>query len=465
MTVIDQAPGTAPDALEGERSVHARFAVGALWSVGGAVVSRGLTLIGFVLAGRLLGAAGFGEVSMIQNTQGLFGVLAGGSLGLAATKFVAEYSAVDRAKAGRCCALALLIAVISGGVGALVLAVCAETIATSVLNAPHLVTELRVATGLLLFGAISGVQTGAIAGLGEFRALALLASVRGACLVAALLAGIWLADVLGAVLGLVLTEAVAVAANCIVLRRLMPRPRAGGATCETAWKEFGAVCRFGGLAVLGSIATTLALWTGNVLLVRQPDGYAALGLFNAAERWRLLLLFLPASLSPIILSMLSHLHGRADWAGYRHLLGINLWVGAVTVLVPAVAIVALAPLAMSLFGEEYRQGATTLVILAASAVAVVFNNLLGQVLVSKGAIWWRAALDVFLAGVLVLVAWAVVPLWRDQGLALAHLIAYAATAVALIVPVAIYLRPPPGEPILEMATRQRASACGGAGDC
>ena len=45
----------------------------------------------FVLAGRLLGTAGFGEVGMIQSTQGLFGVLAGAGLGLAATKYVAEY--------------------------------------------------------------------------------------------------------------------------------------------------------------------------------------------------------------------------------------------------------------------------------------------------------------------------------------------------------------------------------------
>jgi O-antigen/teichoic acid export membrane protein len=142
--------------------------------------------------------------------------------------------------------------------------------------------------------------------------------------------------------------------------------------------------------------------------------------------------------------MLSHLHGR-DRAGYRQLLGVNLWVGVVLVLLPALAIVALATPAMSVFGDEYRQGAMTLAILAASAVAVVGNNVLGQVLVSKGAIWWRAALDILLAGVLLLVAWQLVPLWRDQGLALAHLLAYGVTAVVLLLPVAFYLRQPGGE--------------------
>ena len=65
------------------------FAAGVYWSLLGAVVSRGLTLVATVLAARTLGAEGFGELGMIQNTQGLFGVLAGAGLGLAATKFVA----------------------------------------------------------------------------------------------------------------------------------------------------------------------------------------------------------------------------------------------------------------------------------------------------------------------------------------------------------------------------------------
>jgi Polysaccharide biosynthesis protein len=71
-------------------SVAMHFAIGAFWALVGAVVLRGLTLASSVLAGRLLGTTGFGEVGMIQSTQGLFGIVAGTGLGLAATKFIAE---------------------------------------------------------------------------------------------------------------------------------------------------------------------------------------------------------------------------------------------------------------------------------------------------------------------------------------------------------------------------------------
>jgi O-antigen/teichoic acid export membrane protein len=405
------------------------FAKGAFWALVGAAVSRGLTLASSVLAGRLLGTTGFGEVGMIQSTQGLFGVVAGAGLGLAATKFVAESRSVDPARTARCVSRAGAIALVSGTVMGLVLLALSGVLATSVLSAPHLTLELQVAAALVLFGTINGVQTGALVGLGDFRVLAVLNGIRGVCLCVALSAGIQLGGVLGGVIGLVLTEASAVLANHIALRRLLPE--IAGKDRIPARGELLAMCRFGVLSLLGSICTMSAMWFANVLLVTQPDGYASLGVFNAAERWRQLLLFLPASFSPVIFSMLSHLHGTNDPHGYRRLFGLNLAVSVAVVVVPSIGIMLCAPSAMGAFGDEYRQGGTTLVILAASSVAVVLNNLLGQILVSKGAIVGRLALDVLLAGILALASWQLIPVYREEGMALASFIAFAVTSAAL----------------------------------
>jgi O-antigen/teichoic acid export membrane protein len=406
------------------------FAMGAFWALVGAVVSRGLTLASSVVAGRLLGTTGFGEIGMIQSTQGLFGIVAGAGLGLAATKFVAEFRSTDPVKTGRCATLATTIALVSGSVMALVLLACSGVMASSVLRAPHLTAELQVATGLVLFGTINGVQTGALVGFGDFRTLAVLSSIRGASLCGLLIAGIAVGGVLGGVVGLVLTEAIAVLANQVALRRVLPatvtwRDR------RAAWSELVPMCRFGGLSLLGSICTMSAMWFANLVLVAQPGGYAALGVFNAAERWRQLLLFLPASFSPVILTTLSNLHGRKDPDAYRRLFGLNLAVSVAVVVVPSIVIMPCAAPAMGLFGDEYRGGWTTLVILSASAVVVVLNNLLGQILVSRGAVMGRFLLDVLLAAVLALASWQLIPIYREQGMALGSLIAFAVTAAAL----------------------------------
>ncbi len=421
-------------------SLKTRLAIGAFWALVGAVVSRGLTLVSSVVAGRLLGTAGFGEVGMIQSTQGLFGVLAGAGLGLAATKYVAEFHALDPAKAGRCVALATSVALIASTLVAIGLLAFSDAIAMRVLSAPHLIGELQVATGLVVFGTINSVQTGAIMGFGDFRTAAILNIVRGACLCVFLIVGIELGGVMGGVIGLVLTEVVAVVANHLALRCLFPHSRLAWQDHAVAWRELAMMCRFSGLSLLGSVCTMSALWFSNVVLASQPDGYAALGVFNAAERWRQLLLFLPATVSPLILSMLSNLHGKNDSTTFRQLFGINLWVSIGVVLVPSLGIALCAAPAMGLFGAEYRDGWVTLVILAASSIAVVLNNLLGQILVSKGAILGRFLLDVLLAAVLALASWQLIPIYKDQGMALGSLIAYGATALVLIVPAVYFMK-------------------------
>jgi hypothetical protein len=69
-----------------------------------------------------------------------------------------------------------------------VLLIRSAVLASSVLNVPHLTVELQVATGLVLFGTINGVQMGALVGLGDFRTLAVLNSIRGVCLCVFLIA-------------------------------------------------------------------------------------------------------------------------------------------------------------------------------------------------------------------------------------------------------------------------------------
>jgi O-antigen/teichoic acid export membrane protein len=438
--MINEAKNALAATAAESDSVNRRVAFGAFWALAGAMVSRSLTLASSVAASRILGTTGFGELGMIQSTQGLFGILAGAGMGLAATRFVAEYRTNDHPKARRCISFALFVAVVSAALLTPLLFLFAGPIAERLLHAPHLESEFQVSTGLIFFGTINGVQTGGIIGMGNFRTVAILNIIRGAVLCVLLVFGIMLWGVMGGVIGLVLTEAVAVVANQSALRCLFPHLRPCWPKSDAAWLELTSICRFSLLALSGSVCTTLVLWFANVLLVSEPEGYAALGIFNAADRWRQLLLFLPASISPLMLSMLSNLHGENDAAEYRRLVGLNLWINFGVVMVPS-AIVALgAPWGMLVFGEEYRAGWITLAVLAVSSVAVTMNNALGQVLVSQGGIWSRFLLDVFLSAVLALTSWFLIPRLRDVGMAVSSLIAYGATALVLSWPVVRFMR-------------------------
>ena len=133
----------------------------------------------------------------------------------------------------------------------------------------------------------------------------------------------------------------------------------------------------------------------------------------------------------MILTILSNLHGRNDPDAYRRLFGLNLAVMGVVAL-PSIAVMWWAAPAMGLFGTSYAGGRTTLLILSASSVAVVLNNLFGQVLVSRGAVRGRFLLDALLAATLALASWQLIPAYREEGMALGSAIAFALTAVAVV---------------------------------
>src|SRR5262249_28064949 len=109
--------------------VGARLARGAFWSLVGSLGVRGMTLLATVVVVRLLGKEGYGELSVIQSTLGMFEVLAGLGMGLTATKYVAELRQRDPLRAGRVIALSCFAAAAAGLLLASAVAVAAPWLA------------------------------------------------------------------------------------------------------------------------------------------------------------------------------------------------------------------------------------------------------------------------------------------------------------------------------------------------
>ena len=152
------------------------------------------------------------------------------------------------------------------------------------------------------------------------------------------------------------------------------------------------------------------------------------------------MLFLPTSVSSAFLALLSSQHGAGDREGFRRLFKSSLIFSLGSVIPASALLICLPESAMALFGEGFRRGWLTLVILAGSSSFVVLNNVLGQVLVSTGHVWLRSALDVCLAIVFLLLAISFVPQFEQNGLALAHLGSYMIVASMLLVAVRPRLR-------------------------
>jgi O-antigen/teichoic acid export membrane protein len=189
-------------------------------------------------------------------------------------------------------------------------------------------------------------------------------------------------------------------------------------------------------ALLSSLIGVPSMWLCTYLVVQQANGYRQLGLYSAADRYRLLLLFIPSAIAASVLPILANFKGEGDRSGFGSLLRGNMMVVSVLVCVPAVLIVLCARRAMGYFGSSYLAGAPILVILCFSAVAESLNTAVGQAVLATSA-WRRFYFDVMLFSIICGMAFLLVPRLGALGLAVSYLTGFSLTAAALL----IYVRP------------------------
>jgi O-antigen/teichoic acid export membrane protein len=169
---------------------------------------------------------------------------------------------------------------------------------------------------------------------------------------------------------------------------------------------------------------TPVLWLCNAILVNQPGGYAQMGLFDAANQWRMAILFLPGVVGQVVLPMLANLDGLDDQVGFRKALKYNALINGGVALVVSMPVVFLAPYIMKTYGPGFEEGSIVLIILSICTILVSINNVVGQAIASKGRMWIGFFFNLLWATSLIIMSQEFIKQGGACGLAIAMLIAY-----------------------------------------
>lgn len=410
------------DRVEKAPLVH-RVAAGAFWSLMGAIISRGLALLCSIIIARFLGKEGFGELGIIQSTIVMLQVFAGFGLGVTTTKYVAELRSKDPDRTGRIISLSMAVAIGTGTMMALTLLAFAPWLAEHTLAAPRLTCLLRISALMLFFVAVSGMQTGALAGFEAFKSIASVNLWAGLFSFPLVIAGVYLGGLEGAGWGLAASAVV----NAI-LGQIALKDQAQRSGVTLVWKdcltEGKVLWSFSLPAVLSGIMVGPVNWICNAMLVNRANGYAEMGIFNAANQWRTAILFLPTSLGVIVLPILSSLRGRNDNVGYQRVLRLNVLMNGVIALAGAFAVTLSATFIMNTYGDGFEGGCQTLILLALSAVLMAMNNVIGQAIASRGEMWTAFLFNAMWAMAFIGATHYFVTNLGAKGLALATVLAY-----------------------------------------
>jgi O-antigen/teichoic acid export membrane protein len=406
--------------LASPTSLRARLGGGFLFSLVAAIFNSGSTFLVNIAVANLLGREIFGEFAMIQSTLLTFSNVAALATGFTATKYVAEFRLVDKAKTGRILGLCSILSLAMGGAATVVVLASAPWLAVTVLKAPYLCTGLMLAATVVFFNVNNFYQTGALAGLEAFSGIARAGVIAGTAYFILCYAGAHLWSREGAFAGLAISAGVQWLALRFHLRRECVRQ---GIVVDYhhLGEHRGIFTKFSVPAALSGFSTMPALWLANAFLVRQPDGYAQMALYAAATNLRVLVLFLPQLMNNVGVSLLNNAKGLGDTVRYRKLFWGNLWVTGGMTLAAAAAMTFFGPTLLAVFGRSFGEGYPVLLVLLASTLLESLTVAVYQIIQSQGRMWLslstvalpRDTLIVLLAAVLT-------PIYGALGLALAY---------------------------------------------
>ena len=402
--------------------VGSRLARGVFWSMAGTVVSRGLTLCAGILVARMLGKTTYGELGIIQSTVMMLGIFAGFGLGLTATKYVAEFRQNDPQRAGRIIALSGLFAVVTAAVISLALFVFAPWLAQNTLNAPHLAGLLRIGAALLFLNAITGAQTGVLSGFEAFRTIAHVDLLVGLISVPVLVCGAYFGGLTGVAWALTANSGF----NCLLNRlAVLHETRRHNVPINLAncWRDWPVLLKFSLPAVLAGSVFGPVNWICSAILVNQPDGYAEMGIFNAANQWYAMMLFIPGILGNVVLPVLSNQISQDAIQNTARTLTFSILLNLVIIAPLVIVASLLSPYIMTLYGQGFSEGSSTLVVVLITGGFLAIQIPVIQLIAASGRMWLRLAMNivwavVFVAGTLLLIH------YGAFGLATARLIGY-----------------------------------------
>lgn len=354
-----------------KRGGRERFARGVYWNGLGTLFAQGSVFLTAVLLARLLGKEVFGELGIIQSTLLTLTSIAQVSTGLTATKYVAEFRDADKARAGRVLGLCSVLTLATGVVATALLLISAPWVAAHMLAAPHLAASLSIAAAFVLFSVMNGYQIGALAGLESYQSISVYGALLGAAHLALCGLGAMLLDLHGALGGMALSALLRWGVYGLVLRREINKR---GITMErkAGLKERDVLLGFALPAALSGLTTMPAVWLGNVFLVQQPNGYAEIGVYNAAISLRSIILFFPALLNGVAVALINSHKGQENSSLFKATFLLNLCLTIASVLLGAILMWLFGEEALKVFGANFA-GSNAGAVIFLMSISVIFE--------------------------------------------------------------------------------------------
>jgi O-antigen/teichoic acid export membrane protein len=387
-----------------------------------AAIAQIATLLAGIVVANAIGTEDFGTYSFLLGSLTSWAQVATLSSGLLATRYLAAFSRTDPERAGEVVGYCTAMTALAGCIAGVILFSSRAYLIRNVSNPDALNSGLICVSIIVPFMSLTLFQSGALVGLEKYRIQAALSAFQSIVFVLGPFIGAKSNGSVGATMGF----AAAVLFRFISQRIALVHV---SATLNIRSRYTGVIAmsrlfvRFALPASLTGLTAGASLWLSSLVLVEQPNGTHDMGLFAAAQYFRLFVLFLPVQISTIGVPLLTrHLTGGLH-AQYATLLRAGTMLTAAIACVVAITFAFMAPVLLHIFGPTFVVATNLARLLLIGAVIEAITGAMYQALPSREQMW-RSFLIValprdfaFLIG-----SWLLVPRYLSVGLGSALLI-------------------------------------------
>ncbi|MBL8824027.1 MAG: oligosaccharide flippase family protein [Planctomycetia bacterium] len=416
---------SAPPTSQPAHSVGEQLLYAAIILALGDIAGKVLALIITIIRTRTLTGDEFGGYGFIISTIGMFAQIAGFSLGMAATRFVAMHRDHSLSNTRAISQFITLVGLTTTVISMIALYVLAPFLVKTV---PDLLVPLRWSVLILGTQTPSGLVLGLLIGMQRYRAATLASFSQN---VVMLIFTVWLIPQAG------LDGAIWATAIGFLMTVLLAWYQAWD-LLSWPWEPWSAIWSHRRILVEFCLPTLLAgfivLPAGwiSVVLVEHATNRMQIALFYAADQFRPLLTLLGGVVSqpmvPLVTSLVSHAL-RAESQEDRHqyqrkaqrAIERSFQLAACLIL-PIHAMLAFAgPYVMALFGRTFAADWNVFLTMLAFAAYGGIATLTTQTLISLNRVWLQNLIQILFGVLLIAITWLLKD-WGAIGIGLAYFI-------------------------------------------
>lgn len=420
-------------------SLFRRYLSAAGYTLGSAVVGRGIAFVNTVLLVRWLGPGNYGVYAVLLSLLMVTSSFANLRLDLGLARYLPQFllrrSFTERELVKRAWRLGVALSLLTS-VGLLVFA---GLVATRVYARPELTGYVRLIAPAIALTVIQQMGLSTLAGLQDYRKVAVVQVLTSALQLVASLAGWAWMGLRGAVLGYVASTGIAALVAALVARRRLaefgfrnwaPSHQATKAQSLSVQRTkdqgprteqhptLARLTRFSVGYLFACLISTAGYWCGNAILARYR-GFEAAALFSVAYSFGAFTLFAPGYLLGPALPFLSEAWAAGRLEEFRELVRRNFRL-AVSLTVPIAVFFAVVarPLVALVYGSRFASAWPAASLLSLAGVFFLGVAVFNLAFAAAGRVWESVALNSLWLALFVALALATARAWGAAGVGL-----------------------------------------------